>query len=419
MLTRRSWLAGLGLHKVAGLLPAATAADWPQFRGPNRDNISRETGLLRQWPAKGPKLLWTVPVAQGYAGAAIVAGRVYHHDYDEKTSDWRVLCRNLATGKEIWSFSERRVIRPNHAITRTVPAVDGRYVISLDPKCVLHCLDARTGKQLWRKDLVTEYQTAIPPWYNGQCPLIEKDRVVIATGGAAIMVALDKAAGKEIWRTPNPGKLLLSHASVSPAVLGGVRQYLYGTLNGPLGVSASDGKLLWQFPRKFNVTVAPSPVAIDGERVFMTASYDAGSVMVRVRPAAGGFRAEAVFDMKNNEWNSEVHTPIVYKGHFFAVGKKRRGLFTCLNFDGKTVWDSGGKASFEQGSFLLADNMFFVLEGNTGMLRLIEASTTEYKELAKAQVLNGQDVWGPMALSDGKLVLRDLTKMVCIDVRGT
>ncbi len=419
MLTRRSWLAGLGLHKVAGLLPAATAAaDWPQFRGPNRDNISRETGLLRQWPAKGPRLLWTVPVAQGYAGAAIVAGRVYHHDYDEKKSEWRVLCRYLATGKEIWSFSERRVIRPNHAITRTVPAVDGRYVVSLDPKCVLHCLDAKTGKQLWRKDLVTEYQTAIPPWYNGQCPLIEKDRVVIATGGAAIMVALDKAAGKEIWRTPNPGKLLLSHASVSPAVLGGVRQYVYGTLNGPLGVSASDGKLLWQFPRKFNVAVAPSPLAIDGERVFMTASYDAGSVMVRVRPAAGAFRAEAVFDMKNNEWNSEVHTPIVYKGHFFAVGKKRRGLFTCLNFDGKTVWDSGGKASFEQGSFLLADNMFFVLEGNTGMLRLIEASITEYKEFAKAQVLNGQDVWGPMALSDGKLVLRDLGKMVCIDVRS-
>jgi outer membrane protein assembly factor BamB len=122
--------------------------------------------------------------------------------------------------------------------------------------------------------------------------------------------------------------------------------------------------------------------------------------------------------MKLNEWNSEVHTPIVYKGHFFAVGKKKRGLFTCLNFDAKPVWDSDGKASFELGSYLLADNMFFVLEGRTGMLRLIEASTTGYKELAQAQVLNGQDVWGPMALSDGKLVLRDLTKMVCIDVRG-
>jgi outer membrane protein assembly factor BamB len=399
-------------------MSAAYGADWPQFRGPARNNISNETGLLHQWPANGPKVLWTIPVAQGYAGAAIVGGRVYHHDYDEVKNEWVVLCRSLSDGKVIWSYKEIRVIRPNHAITRTVPAVDGKYVFSLDPKCGLHCLDAKTGKQLWAKNLVTEYKTVIPPWYNGQNPLMEEDRIIIATGGAAIMVALDKATGKEIWRTPNSGKLVLSHASVMPAVLGGVKQYLWGTLNGPLGVSAKDGKLLWEYPRKFNVAVAPSPVAVDGERVFMTASYDAGSIMVRVQSKGGSFRAESLFDMKNNEWNSEVHTPIVYNGHLFAVGKKRRGLFTCLGLDGKEIWTSDGKATFDLGSFLLADGMFFVLEGKTGTLRLLEANTTGYKELASAQVLSGPEVWGPMALSDGKLVLRNLSKMVCLDVRG-
>jgi outer membrane protein assembly factor BamB len=242
--------------------------------------------------------------------------------------------------------------------------------------------------------------------------------VIVATGGAAVMVALDKATGKEIWRTPNPGAVLMSHASVIPAVLGGVKQYLYGTLAGPLGVSARDGKLLWSFPRKFNVAVAPSPVAVDDECVFMTASYDAGCVMVRVKRAGDAFRAERVFDMQRNEWNSEVHTPIVHKGHMFAVGKKKRGLFTCLGFDGKEIWTSEGKASFGLGSFLLADGMFFVLDGNTGKLHLIDASTTAYNELASAQVLNGEEVWGPMALSEGKLVLRDLTEMICLDVRG-
>ncbi len=418
MYTRRSWLLAVGGGGLSTLLPAASSSDWPQFRGPNRDNISRETGLLRKWPAKGPRVLWTIPVAQGYAGAAIVDGRVYHHDYDEKRSDWRVHCRSLTTGKEIWTFTERRAIRPNHGITRTVPAVDGKYVVSLDPKCVLHCLDVKTGKELWRKSLVTEYKSMIPPWYNGQCPLMEPDRVIIATGGAAILVALDKGTGKEIWRTPNPGKLLMSHASVMPATLGGVKQYLYGTLNGPLGVAASDGKLLWEFQRRFNVAVAPSPIAVDGERVFMTASYDAGSIMLRVRRSGNSFQAESVFDMKNNEWNSEVHTPIVHQNHLFAVGKKRRGLFTCLNFDGKVVWESDPKTSFDLGSFLLADGMFFILDGKTGMLRLAEASTAGYKELASAQVLSGHDVWAPMALSGGKLVLRDMTKMVCIDVRG-
>ena len=418
MLTRRGWIMGAGSLGVSALLRAAPATDWPQFRGADRTNISRETGLLRKWPAAGPKRLWSVPVEQGYAGAAIVAGRVYHHDYDVKTSEWIVNCRSLADGKPVWQFREAREIRPNHAITRTVPAVDGRFVISLDPKAVLHCLDARTGKPVWRKSLVTEYKAMIPNWYNGQNPLQESDRVIVATGGAAILVALDKATGKEIWRTPNPGQLLMSHASVMPAVLGGVRQYLYGTLAGPLGVSAKDGKLLWSYPRKFNVAVAPSPIAVSDELVFMTASYDAGSVMVRVRRAGDAFQAEPVFDFKNNEWNSEVHTPIVYQGRMFAVGKKKRGLFTCLGLDGKEVWTSEGKASFGLGGFLLADGMFFAMDGDTGRLHLIEAGLKGYNELASAQVLAGQEVWGPMALSDGKLVLRDLTRMICLEVRG-
>jgi len=419
MLTRREWIIGVGSASASALLPAAPAStDWPQFRGPDRSNTSRETGLLHKWPAAGPKRLWSVPVEQGYAGAAIVAGRVYHHDYDSKKSEWMVNCRSLATGQQIWQFREGREIRPNHAITRTVPAVDSRFVISLDPKAVLHCFDARTGKQIWRKSLVTDYQATIPNWYNGQNPLLEADRIIVATGGAAILVALDKATGKEIWRTPNPTGLLMSHASVMSATVAGMRQYLYGTLNGPLGIAPKDGKLLWSFPRKFNVAVAPSPIAANEDCVFMTASYDAGSVMVRVRRAGDSFHAEPVFDMQRNEWNSEVHTPIVYKGHLFAVGKKKRGLFTCLGLDGKEVWTSEGKASFGLGSFLLADGMFFVMDGNTGKLHLIEASTTGYNELASAQVLSGEEVWGPMALSGGKLVLRSLSEMICLDVKA-
>jgi outer membrane protein assembly factor BamB len=413
----RIWLSGIVIGCL-GVWPAAHAADWPQFRGPNRDGISRETGLLRKWPPAGPNVLWTIPVAQGYASAAIVGGVVYHHDYDEAKSLWMVLARNLTTGKELWRFTEPRKIRANHAITRTVPAVDGKFVFSLDPKCVLHCLNAKTGKRIWQKDLVAVYKTRIPPWYNGQNPLLEPDRIIIAPGADAMMVALDKATGKEIWRTPNSVNWLMSHVSVMPATLAGVKQYLYATLDGVLGVSAADGKLLWSFKRKFNVAAVPSPLAVDGERVFVTGPYDAGSTMIRVRQSGGKFQTDVTFDLKNNEWSSEVHTPIVFNGHLFAVGKKKRGLFTCLSFDGKPVWDSDGKAAFELGSFLLADGMFFVLEGKGGMLRLIEANTTGYKELAKAQVLSGDDVWGPMALSDGKLILRDLAKMVCLDVRG-
>lgn len=395
----------------------ARADDWPQFRGPNRDNISKETGLLRSWPAGGPKVLWTTEVCQGYAGAAVFRGRVYLNDYDTKASQWLVRCLSLADGTELWRYREAKEIRPNHAITRTVPAVDGQYVFSLDPKCGLHCLEAATGRKLWGKNLVEEYKTRIPPWYNGQCPLIEADRIVIATGGRAVLAAFDKVTGKPVWETPNSEGWALSHSSVMPAEIGGVKQYLYCTLKGLVGIAAADGKRLWTFPWKFNQAVAPSPLSIGDGRVFMTSLYQADSVMIRVTSGAAGFAAEKVFMLPWAEWNAEVHTPILYQGHMFAVGKKSRGLFTCLDLNGKVVWTSEGKAAFGLGSFLLADGMFFVLEGDTGMLRLLEAGTTGYRELASAPVLGGKAVWAPMALSDGKLVLRDMTKMVCVQVR--
>lgn len=410
------WLA---LVAVVALSLPASAADWPQFRGPNRDGVSAETGLLRAWPASGPKLLWSVPVGQGYAGAAIVAGRAYFEDYDETTGDYLIRCLSLADGQELWRFRESRRIRPNHAITRTVPAADGRHVFTLDPKAVLHALDARTGKEVWRKDLVQEYGTRIPPWYNGQNPLIEKDRLVIApVGTKALVVALDKATGKELWRTPNPDGWLLSHSSPMPARLAGVDQYLLSVLDGTFGVAAADGKRLWHFPFKFNLTVPPSPLVVDAERVYVTGPYDSGGAMFRVTRTGTGFAAEKVFVHAAGDWNSEVQTPIVFQRHLFAVGKKQRGLFTCLDADGRPVWTSAGRASFELGSFMLADGMFLILEGKTGTLRLVEATTREYKELASAPVLSGPDVWAPLALSDGRLVVRDLGRMVCLDLRG-
>jgi outer membrane protein assembly factor BamB len=404
-----------------GLAPLATsvAGDWPQFRGPDRDGTSSETGLLRAWPEGGPEVLWSTPVAQGYASAAIHSGRVYFNDYDEATSQFLVRCLTLDEGKELWRFKESRRIRPNHGITRSVPATDGQYVFSLDPKAVLHALNAETGEEIWRKNFVQDYGSKIPPWYNGQNPLIEKDKVVVAPAGAsALVVALDKATGEELWRTPNPEGWLLSHASLMPAKLGGVDQYLFSVLQGTVGVAAADGKLLWHFPFKFNVSVSPSPLAIDAERVYVTAAYDSGGAMFRVKRDSETFTTERIFVHAPDEWNSEVQTPILFDDHIFAVGKKKRGMLTCVDLDGKQVWTSDGHAYFGLGSFILADGMFFVLEGTTGMLRLLEASTEGYKELAHAQVLSGHDVWGPPALSDGKLVVRDFGRMVCLKVKS-
>jgi outer membrane protein assembly factor BamB len=402
---------------------AASGGDWPQFRGPDRNNISPETGLLKSWPPQGPKVLWKIPVCEGYAGAAIKDGRIYLNDYNAEKKENLIRCISLADGKDIWQWSYPVEVRPNHGITRTVPAVGQKLVFSLDPKCRFHALDIKTGKPVWQKNLVRDYNATIPGWYAGQNPLLDGDRVIIATGDDALLVAFDQSTGKEIWRTPNPAKEMMSHSSPMPATIGGVKQYLYLTMKNLMGIDVADGKMLWSIAFPARIVAVPSPISIGDGRIFVTSSYEAGSAMYQVEKGASGFAAKKLYSLTSAEFNSEAQTPILFQNHLFGVGKKQRGRFTCLGLDGKAVWESpvvSGKEqasrTFDLGAFLLADGMFFILDGKTGMLRLIEASTREYKELASAQILDGEDVWGPMALSNGKLIIRDMNQMVCLQV---
>lgn len=415
------------LPRVAAVLLIATAtlaaADWPQFRGPARDGISAETGLYRTWPSGGPKVLWKITVADGYAGAAIRDGLVYVNDYDMVKKAHLVRAISLATGRDVWQWSAPVDIRPNHGISRTVPSVSAKLVFSLDPKCRFHVLDAKTGKLMWQKNLVQEYKATIPGWYAGQNPLLDGDRVVLATGGDALAVAFDQATGKEVWRSPNPGGDVMSHSSLMPATIGGVKQYLYLTMNKVVGIAAADGARQWEIPFAAKMAACPSPLSIGDGRIFITSGYEAGSMMIQVQKGAAGFSVKKVYDLTAAQFNSEVHTPVLFHDHVFAVGSKTRGRFTCVGLDGRVVWqspavsgDPAATRTFDLGAFLMADGMFFVLDGKTGMLRLIEASTTQYKELASAQVLSGEEVWGPMALSNGKLVIRDMSQMVCLQV---
>lgn len=404
-----------------------TTDDWPQFRGQQRDNkVRSQTKLLRSWPAEGPAVLWETAVGQGYSAPSIVDGKVYLNDYNEETKEWMVRCLTLDAGEELWTYKAKKRIRPNHGITRSAPATDGGFVFSIDPKCELHCLDARDGRLIWKKFLPELYESQIPAWYSGQCPLIEKDRVVVATGGKAVLIALDKATGQPIWETPNEQGFLLSHSSVMPITIDGVRQYVYMTLSsalpnalgGALGVAADSGELLWYFPWKFNTAVAPSALEVDEGQLLLTSGYSAQSVICQVKHEGDSWQAEELvaFPPPTQGWNSEVHTPILHRGHVYGVGKNKRGMWTCLDMQGSEVWTSGKKANFGMGGYVLADGMFFVLAGKTGTLRLVDAEADEYKELAEVKLLSGPDVWAPPVIVKGKLIIRDLGKLICLDV---
>jgi outer membrane protein assembly factor BamB len=194
-------------------------------------------------------------------------------------------------------------------------------------------------------------------------------------------------------------------------------------MNKVVGIAAEGGQLLWSSPFVAKMAAVPSPVSIGDGRVFVTSGYEAGSAMYQVQKTATGFTAQKLYDLTSMQFNSEVHTPILFQNHLFAVGSKTRGRFTCLGFDGKVVWQSPvgsgspeGNRTFDLGGFLLADGMFFILDGKSGMLRLIEANIKEYKELASAKILQEEDVWGPLALSNGKLVIRDMNNLFCLQV---
>lgn len=415
--------------------PSAVSGMWPSFRGPGRDAISREeTPLARSWPEGGPPVLWSVELGQGHAGAAVRNGRVYVFDYDEANQRDTIRCLSLDDGGDIWSYSYPIEIKRNHGISRTVPAVGDDYLVGIGPKCQVTCLDARTGAFRWRLDLVKQLGTKVPGWYTGQCPLVEGGMVILAPAGPdVLLVALDLETGEVVWKTPNPHGSSMSHSSVAPMTLsggqfGGRKTYIYAGTRGVVGVSAEGGSILWETKAFKWHTIAPTPLPVatlrssllrstSGEdRILFTAGYGAQAVLVRLAERNGQIEVEVVKKTRPRVFGAEQHTPIYYEGHIYAVIPKPRQELVCTDTDLNELWASGLTNRFGLGPYMIADGLVFLMN-DTGVLTLVEATPDGYRQLAQAKVLPGPDSWGPMALVKGRLVIRDMHRMICLDVR--
>lgn len=418
--------------------PSAISETWSCFRGDNLDAIRSDCRpLARSWPEGGPPELWAVDLGEGYAGAAIRNGCVYVVDYDQENKADAVRCLSLDDGREIWRYTYEVDISRYHGISRTVPAVDGQFCFSIGPYCHVSALDAITGEPIWgAKDedaepgditapvnMVQTYGTEIPEWYAGQCPLLDDDKLILAPSGPEkLLVAIDPATGEEIWATPNDQlQWKMTHTSVLPMDLDGRWTYVYAGTGGVAGIAADTGEILWSTDAwQVRIATCPSPLVLPGNRLFLCGGYNSGAMLIRLEPGAGGkYNAIVERTMKPREFSSTQQTPVLYEGHIYGVRQADKE-FVCLDLDGNEVWSSGRDARFGDGPYMIADGLIFILD-DVGVLTMAEATSDGYRQLGRCSPFGdeGHDAWAPMAMVDGRLILRDLVRMKCLDVAAS
>ncbi len=398
--------------------PANGVGTWSWFRGNDlRGAVEPDVPVTRPWSEAGPPKLWSLELGEGYAGAAIWKGRAFLTDYDREKKEETLRCLSLDDGREIWRFAFPNTLKRDHGVTRTVPAVTPESVVAIGPKCHVLCVETATGKLRWSIDMVKEFGTTVPPWYTGQCPLIDGDRVILAPASSnVLMLAVEIATGKVLWQTPNPRGWKMTHSSIMPVEFGGRRQFVYPASGGVAGVSAGDGALLWDTDQ-WKISIATVPCALDlgGGRVFLTGGYNAGSMLLQLKQDGAKMVPEVVWRLKAEVFGATQHAPVFHQNHLFGV--RADGRFVCLSLEGKVVWTSEPGLNFGLGSFIRVGDVFLVLN-DSGTLHLIGANPAAYRPLAKARVLEGPESWAPMAFADGRVLARDLHKLVCLDLGG-
>ncbi|MFC1736945.1 PQQ-binding-like beta-propeller repeat protein [Candidatus Hydrogenedentota bacterium] len=461
------------LTLMAFMAPSARA-DWPQYQGPNRDGISPEKGLARSWPEDGPKTLWTVPLGIGFAAPAVVDGKVYILDRIEQVPDAPrkkskprgggrggngqdrddrdrnadnetksktvkggkekdvLRCLDLESGEELWKLEFDAPGKVGHNGSRTTPTVAEGHVYAVGVKGDLYCVDISERKLVWHRNIVKDFEVDKLSYGMAQSPVVHGDLLLISPQkGDTSVAALKRSNGETVWKA---GKLGLGHYTL-PVIttLDGVEQIvMIGSSDRKLenlgkiaGISLEDGKILWSIVTKWQCHLPiPHALPLPEDRLFITGGYKAGSVMLQVKREGiffKEFNAKELF--ATMDCGSQIHQPLFYKDHIYANSNSNEvqdGMI-CMTLDGEVKWRTGKGGelpNFERGTLILADDMIINLDGKTGKLHLIEPSPDKYRESAQAQVLGGKKIWAPMALSQGKLLLRDMKEMKCLDLRN-
>jgi outer membrane protein assembly factor BamB len=407
---------------MVGLFSIATqAADWPQWRGPQRNGISRETGLLKEWPKEGPKLIWHAKdIGHGYSTPAVVGNRLYFMS-SQGTDDEFVQALNVTDGSQAWSTRVGKVGAnrgPQYPGSRSTPTVDGPLTFALGSDGDLACLNTADGKIRWQKNLRTDFGGKDGAWAYSESPLVDGDKLVVTPGGAdATIVALDKKSGDVIWKSPISEGDEAAYASIVTAEVGGVKQYVQFLQKGVVGVDAKDGKFLWRYEKTAKGSPANIPTPVAHDNLVYTGTGRGGGGLAKINSGGNGFEAEELYF--STKLPTAIGGAVLVDGHLYGTSS---GGVMCVDFaTGDVKWQ---ERSVGAGSLCYADGRLYV-HGESGEVALVEATPEAYRELGKftppdqPERARGAKAWAYPVVANGRLYLRDATSLWCYDVKAT
>ena len=405
--------------------------NWNQYLGPNRDATIKGAEILDSWTEKGPMELWSFPLGAGYGGVSIFGDEVYI--LDRITGEADILrCIDLESGEEKWNYFYEAKGELPFPGSRGVPAVDKKHVWSVGSHGHLYCFDKKTHLPVWDHNLLEEFERELSNWGVSQSPLIHQDLVIVAPHGEkAGIAAFSKISGELVWKSrPFTGPNF--HVSPTLANFGGTDQVIMicpydredsTKTHEVVAFDASSGKELWKYNglRSFG-TITPA-IVIDDTRLFLTdcsynGNYDPVSIMLEITEEGAVFKVKELF--LTEEAGSKIHPAVLFENHLYLNHTGNPSQMQCLTLDGETVWEKDSAPGFELGALILVNGLILNQNGKNGDIHLIEPSPEGYKEVGKASFFESKktQAWAPLAFSQGKLIIRDLEKMVCIDLQN-
>jgi outer membrane protein assembly factor BamB len=417
----------LVLPGAAAFAASPESFDWPQWQGPDRNAISKESGLLKEWTKDGPPLAWKIQgLGGGDSAPSIAAGRIF--GMSNRGEDEIIWALSEADGKSLWVTrlgpAYKQQMPQGKEGPGCTPTVDGELLYVEGLTGDVACLQARDGKIVWQRNLKGDFGGSVPRWSFRESPLVDGDKVICTPGGAdATLVALDKLTGKTIWKSQVPGNPGAAYSSPIAINFEGQRQYVQLTAKALVGVAASDGKFLWRYDRAANgngINCA-TPIYKDG-LVFAASAYGAGGGMVKLSKDTNEVvKAEEVwFSQKMQNHHGGV---ILFDGCLYgANGGNEGGSLVCLDFQtGKVLWDARDSADGRapKGSVALADGRLYY-RSEKGPVLLIEPSAKEYIERGRFDQPDRTELpaWAHPVIANGKLYLRDQDALFCYNVKA-